>query len=206
MKLCVFDFDSTLMDGETMDIIAREVGQQEQVASITAAGMRGEIDFYESLISRAKLLSGIKESKVDEICHSLPLMNGAMELISQLKKQNYIVVIFSGGFVNATKYYCEYLGCDSHFANTFEVKNTLLSGNIGGEMMFTNSKGVLIKKLQHLLGVDRTHTMVVGDGANDLSMFAQADTRVAFCAKPILKEQATIEINTKNLIQILDYI
>ncbi|CAA6809725.1 MAG: Phosphoserine phosphatase (EC [uncultured Campylobacterales bacterium] len=206
MKLCVFDFDSTLMDGETMDIIADELGLGKEVAKITERGMQGKLEFYESLVSRAKLFKGIKESKINEICHNLPLMNGATECISELKQRGYTVVIFSGGFVNATSYYSQKLGCDADFANTFEVQDAKLSGNVGGEMMFGYSKGVLIQKLQKLLNINKANTIAVGDGANDLSMFKYAETRVAFCAKPILRDAATITIDTKDLTQILNRI
>ena len=102
MKLAVFDFDSTLMDGETLDIIARETNFADEIAEITARGMRGEIDFFESLQSRVALLKGIKLETVNDICNSLPIMNGAKETIEELHKKDYKCVCFSGGFKNAT--------------------------------------------------------------------------------------------------------
>ena len=98
MKLAVFDFDSTLMDGETLDIIARETNFADEIAEITARGMRGEIDFFESLQSRVALLKGIKLETVNDICNSLPIMNGAKETIEELHKKDYKCVCFSGGF------------------------------------------------------------------------------------------------------------
>ena len=206
MKLVVFDFDSTLMDGETIDFLAKPLGLEEKVASITEMAMRGELDFFESLIMRVKLLEGLEEKKVNEICHNLPLMPGAKEIIKELKKQGVVVVCFSGGFKNATSYVKELIGLDADFSNVLHVKNGVLTGLVGGEMMFSSSKGEMLKKLQNILKIDKNDTMVVGDGANDLSMFKYAKIKVAFCAKEILKKEANIIIEEKNLLKIIDFI
>ena len=203
MKLCVFDFDSTLMDGETIDFFAQELGIGERVAEITERAMNGELDFFESLQERVGLLKGLEYKKVEEISHSLPYMNGAIETIKELKKQNIKVVCFSGGFRTATSYAKNILGYDADFSNVLHHKDGLLTGLVGGEMMFNYSKGDLITRLQNILHVTEEETMVVGDGANDLSMFAHAGTRVAFCAKDVLKKEANIIIDTKDLTQIL---
>ena len=206
MKLAVFDFDSTLMDGETLDIIARETNFADEIAEITARGMRGEIDFFESLQSRVALLKGIKLETVNDICNSLPIMNGAKETIEELHKKDYKCVCFSGGFKNATIPFAEKLNLDAEFSNIFHVKDNILTGKVGGEMMFSNSKGNMLLTLQKLLNVDYNDTLVVGDGANDLSMFKYAKNKVAFCAKEVLKKEATIIINEKDLRLILDQI
>ena len=244
-KLAVFDFDSTLMDGETLEIIVRELdndintphpnplpqgarenlqekeldscrvgkalayppqGLAEKVKAITDRAMRGELDFFESLTERVSYLKGLPISKVNEICQNLPLMNGAEAVIKGLQQKGYKVVCFSGGFRNATKYYAEKLGLDGEFANILHAKDGLLTGQVGGEMMFNDSKGQMLKRLQTLLNVTEENTIAVGDGANDLSMFKYASKRVAFCAKPILKQNANIIIEEKNLCNILSYI
>ncbi len=203
MKLCVFDFDSTLMDGETIDFLAEPLGLEEKVAEITERAMQGELDFFESLTTRVTLLRGLEARKVDEICRSLPYMPGAGETISALKKRGYTVVVFSGGFRNATSHARVQLGFDADFSNILHARDGLLTGQVGGDMMFDFSKGDMLQRLQRLLGVSEADTIAVGDGANDRSMFAHAATRVAFCAKDILKREANITIDTKDLTQIL---
>lgn len=203
MKLAVFDFDSTLMDGETIDFLAAPLGLEKEVAAITERAMAGELDFFKSLVARVALLEGLPKSKVDEICADLPMMPGAAEVVSGLKERGYKVICFSGGFRNATSPAAKRLGIDADFSNVLHDDEGILTGRVGGDMMFGFSKGDMIVRLQHLLGIDRKDTLVVGDGANDLSMFEHADTRVAFCARPILKEQATHIVDTKDLREIL---
>ena len=203
-RLAVFDFDSTLMDGETIDFLAAELGLEEEVAAITRQAMEGHLDFFKSLLARVALLEGLPAVRVKEICEGLPLMPGAKETVHGLKKRGYKVVCFSGGFRVATRPALEHLGLDADFANYLHDDEGILTGKVGGEMMFGDSKGRMIVRLQQLLGVTPEETLVVGDGANDLSMFAHAATRIAFCAKPILKEAATHTVETKDLRKVLE--
>lgn len=202
-KLAVFDFDSTLMDGETIDFLAAPLGLEDAVAQITERAMAGELDFFKSLVARVALIEGLEEARVNAICSQLPMMPGAQEVVSGLKERGYTVVCFSGGFRNATKPACEKLGIDADFSNFLHSERGILTGQVGGEMMYGQAKGDMIVRLQGLLGVLREDTLVVGDGANDLSMFAHADTRVAFCAKPVLREAATHCVDVKDLREIL---
>ena len=206
MKLAVFDFDSTLMDGETIDFFAAELGLEKEVAEITDLAMNGKLDFFESLITRVELLKGLEYKKVVEIGKTLPLMPGALEIVPALQAKGYKVICFSGGFRVGTSPAKDILGLDADFSNVLHHKDGLLTGLVGGDMMFDYSKGDMIRRLQNILGVSRADTLVVGDGANDRSMFAQADTRIAFCAKDILKKEANIIIDTKDLTQILNHI
>ncbi len=206
MKLAVFDFDSTLMDGETIDFLADELGIGEQVKKITEEAMSGRLDFFESLTTRVALLKGMDYKKVVDICANLPLMPGAKELVPELQKMGYKVVCFSGGFRIGTSPAREKLGLDADFSNVLHEKNGVLTGLIGGDMMFGYSKGDMLQRIQALMGITRAETLVCGDGANDLSMFAEADTRVAFCAREVLKKEASIIIDTKDLTKILDYV
>ena len=204
MRLAVFDFDSTLMDGETLEFLAEQIGIKKEVKEITDRAMRGELDFFESLQYRVSLLKGLKVETVNQICKSLPVMPGAKEVVSGLKDKGYRVVCFSGGFKNATVPFAEKLGLDADFSNILHSKDGVLTGLVGGEMMFNDSKGEMLKRLQSVLGISPDETLVVGDGANDLSMFKYASKRVAFCAKPVLKENANIIVEDKDLSLILN--
>jgi phosphoserine phosphatase len=204
LKLAVFDFDSTLMDGETIDFFADELGIGEQVAKITEEAMSGRLDFFESLQQRVGLLKGLDYSVVKKISENLPYMPGAKETIAELKKRGITVVCFSGGFRSATSYAKDILGYDADFSNVLHEKDGKLTGLVGGDMMFNFSKGDMLQRLQSILGVSEEETLVCGDGANDLSMFAHAGTRVAFCARPILEKEASIIIKEKDLTKILE--
>ena len=206
MKLVVFDFDSTLMDGETIDFLAEPLGLKERVAAITERAMQGELDFFESLVERVALLKGLPEAEVARICRNLPMMPGAEETVKRLKERGYRVVVFSGGFRSATRPAAERLGLDADFANVLHAKEGVLTGLVGGDMMFGFSKGQMLERLQALLGITPAETVAVGDGANDLSMFARADTRVAFCAKEVLKKEATAVVEQKDLTRLLEIV
>ncbi|MCJ8328120.1 MAG: phosphoserine phosphatase SerB [Campylobacterales bacterium] len=203
MKLAVFDFDSTLMDGETIDFLARELGLEKKVSEITEEAMSGRLDFFESLTTRVSLLKGLDYKRVIDVCSNLPLMPGALELIPKLQEKGYKVVCFSGGFRIATQAASKILGLDADFSNILHEKNGILTGLVGGEMMFSSSKGEMIQRVQSLMGVSKENTLVCGDGANDVSMFKYASKRIAFCARDILKKEANIIIDKKDLTEIL---
>ncbi len=191
------------MDGETIDFFAEELGIGERVAAITERAMNGELDFFESLQERVGLLKGLEVEKVEAISRSLPYMPGAEEVIRALKNEGITVVCFSGGFRTATSYAKDILGYDADFSNALHAKDGRLTGLVGGDMMFNWSKGDMLVRLQSILKITPEETMVVGDGANDLSMFKHAGTRVAFCAKDVLKKEADIIVEKKDLREIL---
>lgn len=194
------------MDGETIDLLAKAAGSEAAVAGITEAAMQGQLDFFEALCERVQLLKGLAYQQVLDICHNLPLMPGAADTVAALKERGYRVVIFSGGFREATRHYASLLGAHADFANYLHHKNGLLSGQVGGEMMRAQAKGEMLERLQQLLGVHQADTVAVGDGANDLSMFQHAGLKVAFCAKPVLKQAADISIEEKDLRRLLEYL
>jgi phosphoserine phosphatase len=134
------------------------------------------------------------------------MMNNAAKTIEGLKSRGYTVVCFSGGFRNATKPACQKLGIDADFANFLHDEDGILTGKVGGEMMYSDAKGDMIQRMQSLLGVSQDDTIAVGDGANDLSMFRYASTKIAFCAKDVLKEASTHTIDTKDLSLVLDIV
>ncbi len=206
MKLAVFDFDSTLMDGETIDLLARAHGSEEKVQQITKEAMEGHMDFHQSLKLRVETLKGMSLQRVQEVCDHLTYNPGAKEFIDTLKERGYKIVVFSGGFEESVSAGQRKLGYHAHFSNTLHHRDGILTGEVGGEMMFSYSKGRLLRKIQALLGTSYEDTIAIGDGANDLSMFQCAKQKVAFCAKPILKEAANIIIDKKNLMLIADYL
>ncbi|MDR1614599.1 MAG: phosphoserine phosphatase SerB [Campylobacteraceae bacterium] len=206
MKLAAFDFDSTLMDGETIDFLADAYGVGAEVAKLTAEAMRGEIDFFEALNRRAALLKGMSERKVIDICENLPYVKGAKELIKELHERGMKVIVFSGGFRYATGFAKKVLGFDADFSNILHVKNGALTGLVGGDMMFGFSKGDMLFRIQTLLGADKEETVAVGDGANDASMFEFSKIKIAFCAKEVLKKRANVVLDEKDLTKILNYI
>ena len=206
MKLAVFDFDSTLMEGETLEFIAKEYNIEPLMKKITTEAMEGKIDFFESLTKRVALLKGAKEEKIIDICSNLPYTKGAKETIYELHNMGYKVVCFSGGYETATIPAQKALGYDAQFSNILHFQNGVMTGLVGGEMMFSDSKGKMLKRLQNIFNISEEDTITIGDGANDLSMFQYAKNKVAFCAKPVVKENANIIIENKDLTEILNYI
>jgi len=205
-KLAVFDFDSTLINEETLDEIADFFGKKAEVEQITKLGMNGQMDFFLSLKKRVSLLKGLPSKHISNAYKKLTLTCGAKELSYELKKMGYKLVIFSGGFREITSVFAKRLNFDADFANSFYVQNNFLTGDIGGEMMFSDSKGSMIKRLQKIMNVGFSNTLVCGDGANDASMFPFAKHKIAFCAKEILKQKANIVIEKRDLREILNYI
>jgi phosphoserine phosphatase len=203
-KLVAFDFDSTLMDGETIDILADAAGVGHDVARVTEATMRGELDFFGALQARVRLLRGLPYAQVLDICRALPLMPGAKETVAALKARGCRVVVFSGGFREATAHHAAYLGADADFANFLHQQSGALTGLVGGEMMTSDAKGSVLARLQALLGILPGETVAVGDGANDLSLFARAGLKVAFRAKPILRAAADVCVEEKDLRALLE--
>lgn len=206
MKLAVFDFDSTLMQGETLEYIAQVFKLEDYMKKITTAAMEGKMDFFESLVQRVMMLKGAKEDIVKTICENLPYTKGAKETIIELHKMGYKVACFSGGYETATIPAQKILGYDAQFSNILHFKDGKMTGLLGGEMMFSDSKGKMLKRLQTLFDIKEEDTITVGDGANDLSMFKYAKKRVAFCAKPIVKEHANIIIENKDLTELLNHL
>lgn len=199
IKLCVFDFDSTLMDGETIDILAADFGVGEKVGELTAKAMRGELDFFESLLERVKLLQGMPYARVLELFEHLPIMPGALELIEHLHARNITTLVFSGGFIEALNFAQKKLKFKAGFANFLHHKNGVLTGLVGGEVMQKSSKGTLLAKMKQLLNLHTSEVACVGDGANDIAMFKESGLKIAFCAKEVLKKEADFVCDEKNL-------
>ena len=202
-RLVCFDMDSTLIQVEVIDELAKAAGVGEQVAAITESAMRGEIDFSESFRQRMALLEGMDESVLQDIAESLPITEGAARLISHLRHFGYKVAILSGGFTYFANYLKEKLGIDYVYANQLDFENGKLTGKVKGDIVDGQMKAKLLVKLAEEEGISTEQVIAVGDGANDLPMLAIAGLGIAFHAKPIVKEQAKHSITNLGLDAIL---
>lgn len=206
-RLICFDMDSTLIQTEVIDELARKHGVYEQVAAITESAMRGEIDFKESFAQRCKLLKGLDVNVMKDIAENLPFTEGVDRLMYVLKKYGYKIAILSGGFTYFGEYIQKKYGIDYVYANELEVDETgHLTGNYVGEVIDGQRKAELLKLIAQVEKVDLQQTIAVGDGANDLPMLAQAGLGIAFHAKPRVAANAQQSINTIGLDGVLYFL
>jgi len=208
-KLIAFDMDSTLINIECVDEIADAVGRKAEVAAITEAAMRGEIeDYKESLRQRVALLKGVSESAVARIYQErLQLNPGAAELVAACKEAGLKVLLVSGGFTYFTTRLSERLGIDYTRANVLEMQNGLLTGRMlaqpWGDICDGDEKRKMLLQTCALLGLVARQAIVVGDGANDLPMMREAGLSVAFHAKPAVRKVAHVCIDAGGLDRLL---
>jgi len=202
-RLVAFDMDSTLIQAEVIDEIAKRAGVGDQVAEITAQAMRGEIDYRESLIKRVALLKGIPESVLGEVAATLKVTDGVERLMSALKKLGYKTAILSSGFTYFGRALQRRYGFDYVFSNELEIENGIITGKVIGEIVDGERKASLLASIAHHEGFSLEQTIAVGDGANDLPMLSIAGLGIAFRAKPIVKESAKQSLNTLGLDSIL---
>jgi len=191
--------DSTLIQAEVIDELARVAGVGEQVAEITEAAMHGELDFAQSLQRRLRLLAGLEEKVLAEVAADLPLTEGAERLISTLKKLGYKIAILSGGFTYFGRYLQEKLGIDYVHANELEIVDGRLTGGVMGEIVDGPKKAELLAQIAREEEISLGQTIAVGDGANDLPMLNSAGLGIAFHAKPVVREGARQAISTLGL-------
>lgn len=198
-RLAVFDMDSTLIEAEVIDELAKAAGVGEQVSEITERAMAGELDFRASFKERLALLKGLDVSVLDSIGASLRLTEGAETLFAELKRLGYKTAILSGGFTYFAKQLQAKLGIDYVFANELEVVDGKCTGVAIEPIVDAQRKADLLKELAHKEGLRLEQTIAVGDGANDLPMLAIAGLGVAFHAKPLVKQSAKQAISTLGL-------
>lgn len=202
-RLVCFDMDSTLIETEVIDELAKRAGVGDQVSAITEKAMQGEIDFTESFTQRMALLEGLSETVLADIADHLPMMEGAECLIRNLKAYGFKTAILSGGFSYFGNHLKKKLGIDFVHANTLEVEQGKLTGRVIHPVVDGQRKAVLLKQIAEQEGIDPQQTIAVGDGANDLPMLSSAGLGIAFRAKPLVRESAKQSMSTHGLDSIL---
>ena len=206
-RLICFDMDSTLIQAECIDELARRHGVYDKVAAITECAMRGEIDFKESFTQRVALLKGLDVSVMQDIAENLPITEGTDRLMSVLKTCGYKIAILSGGFTFFGEYLQRKYGIDYVYANELEIgEDGKLTGRYVGEIVDGRRKADLLKLLAQTEKVNLAQTIAVGDGANDLPMLLESGLGIAFHAKPRVKESARQSLSTIGLDGVLYFL
>jgi phosphoserine phosphatase len=202
-RLVVMDVDSTLIQDEVIDLLAKHAGKETEVAAVTAAAMGGDLDFAESLRGRVALLAGLPVSVLDEVRASIRLTAGARTLVRTLKRLGFTVAVVSGGFIEIVGPLAAELGIDHAHANRLDVKDGFLTGGLVGEIVDRQGKADALRRFAAAEHLPMSRTVAIGDGANDLDMLAAAGLGVAFNAKPVVREQADTAVNVPYLDAVL---
>ncbi len=202
-KLVVMDVDSTLIQQEVIELLAFKAGALNEVKEITDAAMRGELDFAQSLIARVGLLKGLPEAVLNDVRNEITLTPGARTLVQTLKKLGHSVAVVSGGFTSVIEPLINELGITHYRANTLEIKDGCLTGNIVGPIIDRAAKATALRDFAKIEGVDLEQTIAIGDGANDLDMIAIAGLGIAFNAKPAVKAAADSSVSAPYLDSVL---
>ena len=199
-RLIVMDVDSTLIQGEVIEMIAAHAGCEEQVAEVTEAAMRGELDFEQSLRERVRLLEGVPASALDEVYDSIVLAPGARTLVRTLSRLGYRFAIVSGGFSQITDRLAADLGIHFARANELEIVDGKLTGRVVGEVVDRAGKARALREFAAEVGVsDGRRSIAIGDGANDLDMLGSAGLGIAYNAKPMVRDAADTAVNVPYL-------
>ncbi|HHF7043243.1 TPA: phosphoserine phosphatase SerB [Streptococcus mutans] len=202
--LLVMDVDSTLVQEEVIDLLGEEAGVGKQVADITERAMRGELDFRQALEERVATLEGLPESIFDKVYARIHFNKNAKELVAELHARGYKVGLVSGGFHETVDRLAAEAGIDYVKANHLEVVDGVLTGKTYGDIV---TKEIKVQKLRDWAVENElvlSQTIAMGDGANDLPMIQAAGIGIAFCAKPIVRQQAPYQINEPDLYKVIE--
>ena len=202
-RLVVMDVDSTLIQDEVIELLAARAGREEEVAAVTSAAMRGELDFADSLRARVATLAGLPVSVLDEVRAAIRLTAGARTLVRTLKRLGFTVAVVSGGFIEIVGPLAAELEIDHAYANRLEVRDGFLTGGLVGEIVDRQGKAEALRRFAAKERLPLSRTVAIGDGANDLDMLAVAGLGIAFNAKPIVREQADTSVNVPYLDAVL---
>jgi phosphoserine phosphatase len=202
-RLVVMDVDSTLIQDEVIELLARHAGREAEVAAVTEAAMRGELDFSESLRQRVAVLEGLPVSVLAEVRAAVQFTPGARTLVRTLKRLGFTVAVVSGGFIEIVEDLARELGIDHAHANRLEVQDGRLTGRVLGDIVDRAGKAAALRRFAAEAGLPLSRTVAIGDGANDLDMLEAAGLGVAFNAKPVVREQADTAVNVPYLDAVL---
>jgi phosphoserine phosphatase len=198
-RLVQLDVDSTFIQQEAIELLAAKAGVLEEVARITSAAMRGELDFTQSLIARVALLRGLSEESIAQVQQEIILTDGAAELVAQLHQEGHFVSLVSGGFTNILQPIVDELKIDFYLANTLEIVDGRLTGKVLGAIVDRAAKAQALRDFAQQCSVELDNTVAIGDGANDLDMMQIAGISIAFNAKPIVEAAADYSIKEPSL-------
>ena len=194
-KFLIMDVDSTLIQQEVIELLAAYAGKREEVAAVTEAAMRGELDFAQSLHARVAVLAGLPAAVVESVRAEVKLSEGAAELVAAFKAAGHVVAVVSGGFNQILRPIAEDLGLDYWIANELEIVDGALTGKVLGAVIDRAAKEKYLREWAAAEGIAMEHTIAVGDGANDLDMLGAAGIGVAFNAKPAVRAVADSAVN-----------
>ena len=198
-RLVQLDVDSTFIQQEAIELLAAKAGVLEEVSRITAAAMRGELDFAQSLVARVALLQGLSEDSFVQVQQEITLTDGAAELVTLLHQKGHFVSLVSGGFTNILQPMVDAMKIDFYRANTLEVVDGKLTGKVLGVIIDRAAKADALREFATACGVDLSNTVAIGDGANDLDMMDIAGISIAFNAKPIVEAATDYSIKEPSL-------
>jgi phosphoserine phosphatase len=198
-RLVQLDVDSTFIEQEAIELLAAKAGVLDEVARITDAAMRGELDFAQSLVARVALLRGLGEDAIGQVQKEIRLTDGAAELVALLHEKGHCVSLVSGGFNNILQSIVDELKIDFYKANTLEVIDGKLTGKVVGAIVDRAAKAEALKDFAQRCSVDLINTVAIGDGANDLDMMQIAGISIAFNAKSIVEAAADYSIKEPSL-------